>query len=107
MRIGCAAIAAADAPVPPNTNDAYGGYHFTLQIIGNKKYPLDEAPVYIIPTTNMMMGPPTGGCGVFQSSGVYQQDIVGGSCPKISQGDGGVGIVTNDGWAQLTTCRTS
>jgi hypothetical protein len=88
----------ADAPVPPNTNDAYGGYHFKLQIIGNKKYLLDEVPVYLIPSNNMMMGPPTSGSGMYQSSGVYTQDIDASSCPRLTTGG-----ATNDlpNWSDL------
>jgi hypothetical protein len=89
----------ADAPVAPNTNDAYGGYRFKLQIIGDKKYLLDEIPVYIIPTTSMTMVPPAGGSGKFQASGVYQQDIVGGQCPRTSD----AAFDTNDlpNWSDL------
>ncbi|MEY4580727.1 MAG: hypothetical protein RL701_5430, partial [Pseudomonadota bacterium] len=72
-----------DAPVAPNANDAFGGYHFKLQIIGNKKYLLDEVPVYIIPTTAMTNVPgPGGGSGAFQSSGTYTQDISAAGCSK-------------------------
>ena len=89
----------SDAPVPPNPNDAYGGYHFKMQIYGNKKYLLEEVPVYIIPTSRMMMGPPTGGSGKFQSTGTYSQDVDAASCPKLSTGS----VVTNDlpTWSDL------
>jgi hypothetical protein len=73
----------SDSPVPLNPNDAYGGYHFKLQIIGDKKYLLDEVPVYIIPTMHPAMGPPKG-TGLFQSSGVYTQDILTAACPSLS-----------------------
>jgi cysteine-rich repeat protein len=73
--------------VPPNPNDPFGGYHFTLQIMGYHdanqldKFVLDEVPVYIIPTTNtqMMMGPPAGG-GMYQTSGTYDQQVFGAGC---------------------------
>jgi hypothetical protein len=85
--------------VPLNTNDAYGGYHFKLQIIGDGKYLLDEVPVYLIPTMNMPMGPPTGGPGMFKASGQYTQNIVTAACPKLSS----TTSVTNDlpQWSDL------
>ncbi|MET0387322.1 MAG: hypothetical protein ABW321_15245 [Polyangiales bacterium] len=91
----------SDAPVPPNSNDAYGGYHFKLQIIGNKKYLLDEVPVYIIPTNNTMGPPGMGGDGLFQPTGVYMQDVEASSCPRLMGGSGGV--ITNDlpNWSDL------
>jgi hypothetical protein len=90
----------SDAPVPPNPNDAYGGYHFKLQIYGNKKYLLDEVPVYIIPTSHMTMGPPSGGSGMYQSTGTYSQDIDAASCPKLASGGS---VLTNDlpTWSDL------
>jgi hypothetical protein len=77
----------SDAPVLPNPNDPYGGYHFRMQIFGDKRYLLDEVPVYIIPTTHAPMGPPGGGSGQYQSSGVYEQDITTEACQL---GSGGV-----------------
>jgi hypothetical protein len=90
----------SDSPVAANPNDPYGGYHFRLQIIGDKKYLLDEVPVYIIPTTHTPMGPPGGGSGLFQSSGVYNQDIDTAACPTLSASGTGV---TNDlpQWSDL------
>jgi len=87
-----------DAPVPPNPNDPYGGYHFRMQLFGDKQYLLDEVPVYIVPTTHMPMGPPGGGSGKYQLSGTYEQDIDTAACP-LSSG----GVVTNDlpQWSDL------
>jgi hypothetical protein len=88
----------SDAPVGANPNDPYGGYHFRLQLLGDKQYLLDEVPVYIIPTTHAPMGPP-GGSGVYQSAGVYMQSIDTASCPRLTSG----GSVTNDlpQWSDL------
>jgi hypothetical protein len=72
-----------EAPVAANPNDPYGGYHFRLQIIGDKQYVLDEVPVYLVPTTHTPMGPPGGG-GAFRSTGVYMQDIDTAACPSLA-----------------------
>jgi hypothetical protein len=74
----------ASAPVPPNTNNSYGGYLFKLQLKGDGKYLLDEIPVFIIPTTKMVPPPP----GTYRSDGVYQQDIDATSCKLERQPDG-------------------
>jgi hypothetical protein len=86
--------------VPLNANDPYGGYHFKLQIIGNKKYLLDEVPVYIIPTKNVTTVPTPGGGGAFQATGVYAQDIDAAFCPRLSAGGA---VITNDlpTWSDL------
>ena len=67
--------------VPPNPNDPNGGYHFKLQIVGNKQYVLDEIPVYIIPTDEMGPPPPSpGGAGTYTASGSYEQEVFGAGC---------------------------
>jgi hypothetical protein len=90
----------SDAPVPPNPNDSYGGYHFKLQILGDRQYLLDEIPVYIIPTTHAPMGPPGGGgSGKYKLAGTYMQDITTATCPAIAGGSS----LTNDlpQWSDL------
>jgi hypothetical protein len=74
----------SNAPVPPNMNDMYGGYHFRLQLVGDKQYLLEEVPVYIIPTSHTPMGPPGGGSGSYASSGTYEQDITSATCPLVT-----------------------
>ena len=71
----------------------------SCRILGDRQYLLDEVPVYIIPTTHAPMGPPTGGSGKYQSSGVYMQDITSATCPAIAGGSS----VTNDlpQWSDL------
>jgi hypothetical protein len=66
--------------VPPNPNDPNGGYHFSLQLVGDQQYLLDEVPVYIIPTENMGPPPPTMGSGTYASSGTYEQNVFGSGC---------------------------
>jgi len=75
----------SNAPVEPNMNDPYGGYHFRLRITGDKQYLLDEVPVYIIPTNHAPMGPPGGGMASgYEVSGTYEQDILSAICPLVT-----------------------
>ncbi|HKU36870.1 MAG TPA: C-type lectin domain-containing protein [Polyangiales bacterium] len=74
----------ATTPVPPNPDNASGGYLFKLQLKGDGKYLLDEIPVFLIPTTKMLPPPP----GTYQSEGVYTQTLDALSC-KEERVDGG------------------
>ena len=64
------------APVAPNNSDAYGGYHFVLQLLGNGQYLLDEVPVYLIPDDTVGPPPP----GTVTSTGSYSQDVFALEC---------------------------
>lgn len=72
------------SPVPVNPNNPYGGYLFKLQLKGDNKYLLDEVPVFIIPTTQMLPQPPN----TYQTEGTYQQNIDASSCKSERQPDG-------------------
>jgi hypothetical protein len=75
-------------PVPPNPGNPYGGYLFKLQLKGNDKYVLGEVPVFIIPSNRMVPPPPT----VWQTSGVYEQQITAVDCLRRVTADGGVAV---------------
>jgi hypothetical protein len=80
------------------TNDPFGGYHFKLQIIGNKQFLLDEVPVYIIPTDVTIMPPAPPGAGTFVTSGTYEQEIFGAGCNfELLEGEGTAANSCSDG----------
>jgi len=67
--------------VCPNCNDPNGGYHFTLKLVGDNQYVLEEIPVYIIPTgIAETMGPMDDGGGAFEATGTYEQQVFGAGC---------------------------
>jgi hypothetical protein len=71
--------------VPPNPSDPFGGYHFTLQLLGNHQALLDEIPVYIIPTDRDAMAPPAS----YVPSGSYEQQLYGKGCSYYAvEGEG-------------------
>lgn len=72
--------------VPPNPDDPYGGYHFTLDLTGNQKYLLARFPVYIIPNEDNGVPPPIPGA--YSKSGVYEQVMVADGCRYyLSEGE--------------------
>jgi hypothetical protein len=65
----------------PNCADPNGGYHFTLKLVGDNQYLLEEIPVYIIPTAIPSVGPdPDPGAGSFEAMGEYTQQVFGNGC---------------------------
>ncbi|HMI92024.1 MAG TPA: hypothetical protein VK509_11700, partial [Polyangiales bacterium] len=76
------------APVPQNPGDPFGGYHFSLQLLGNNQALIDEIPVYLIPTDRSTLNPPVP---PYVDSGSYEQLIFGKGCAYNAvegEGDG-------------------
>ncbi len=59
--------------VEPNPSDPNGGYTFTLQLIADNKWVMDEIPVYIVPSDEPVAPP-------LYAAGSYWQDIYAGQC---------------------------
>jgi hypothetical protein len=67
--------------VPPNSADAQGGYHMWLRVLGNRRYLLDQIPVYLIPTDVVPDPVPP----LRSEAGAYEQEISANGC---AQGEG-------------------
>jgi hypothetical protein len=98
--------------VEPNPGDPNGGYTFTLQLIVDNRWVVDELPVYIIPSSEAVLPP-------LYSPGAYWQDIYAGECGDNQRPDwsdlawsadlpNGTKIIfescTADSWAGLEGC---
>jgi hypothetical protein len=66
--------------VEPNPGDPNGGYTFTLQLIADNRWVVDELPVYIIPASEPVAPP-------LYSEGAYWQDIYAGRCGNTQRPD--------------------
>jgi hypothetical protein len=62
--------------VPPNPADPNGGYHLTLQVLGDRRYLLDQIPVYLVPSDLIADPAPQ----PRSSGGVYDQSIAASGC---------------------------
>jgi hypothetical protein len=89
------------APVPLNPMNPYGGYLFKLQLKGNDKYLLAEIPVFLIPMTQL---PPAPGI-VYNTTGVYEQEVDDTGCKMGASTDAGTAVDLNSSslpsWSDL------
>jgi hypothetical protein len=85
-------ISNPDPGVPNNPSDAFGGYHFRLELVGTNstgpgstQYVLDAVPVYIVP--DLSMGPPAPDS--VQPMGSFTRDLVASGCSYfLAEGEG-------------------
>jgi hypothetical protein len=62
--------------VPPNPADSQGGYHMSLRVLGDRRYLLDQIPVYLIPSDVVPDPVPP----LHSATGSYDQHVFAGGC---------------------------
>lgn len=87
--LGCAALARPEFnvtfsngtgadEVPPNTVDAQGGYHMALRVLGDRRYLLDQIPVYLVPRDVIPDPVPP----LHSASASYEQSLSSSGCAE-------------------------
>jgi hypothetical protein len=87
--LGCSALAhpefdvtfsngTGDDAVPPNGADPQGGYQMALQVLGDRRYLLDQVPVYLVPRDVIPDPVPP----LYSASASYEQTVVANGCEE-------------------------